>query len=675
MLRGHVLPDHPLEPRRGGRQRRFQTLASRARDSVRDVLTGDLVTNPNAAATVSAYTWIVNLAYYFLLEGFGGASLGKRMFGLRVTSADGLPASLASIAIRNAVFFSPAVLMLLLVLAGLPAQVANFDAIRPLLGLAFLAVMCSSMRRHNGWATLYDQASRTRVVAVAKAPVTARRSATAPDVVDELRSKPALRQPYGPFTAVSEAWAHSDGSLLWGFDPVLRRKVWIRSLPSGNPPIDAARRDTGREGRLFWLTGQRSAGNGAANWDAFEAPDGEPFLAETGPTSSWATVKLWLLQLAEELSASVREGSLPPLALDRVWVRSDGRLVLLDFPAPGTRVESESKDLTPVRLLWAVANHGLRGSGTSPLTLDAIPLHARALVNQWSGPEAPSLEEAHRYLRGIATAPSSVTRWRRAVPIAVTAAPIVLLVALALTIIPTLFRFIQSDSARMLQMIESLHMPNPPASSNLANPEFRRAFEIYLVGTYGAALNDDALWNSTLVSGLLDRRATAIAILQRHPNVSAEELARAAEIVGPNLERSGQRADANRGPNVAYIIVGSLAAFSTMFVVICCLVSSALLPGGIGARLLGLAVVTHDGAEIGRIHSIVRSAVAWLPAIVWLVWVSGSPRIQGFVPTRAEQLWPAGVAIGVVFLGALWAVVRPTRGVHDRLFGTWVVPR
>jgi hypothetical protein len=589
------------------------------------------------------------------------------VLGLRVKSADGLPASPASVAIRTALFFSPSALMLILVLAEWPTSPVNLDAIRPLLGFLFLAVLCSSMRRRNGWATLPDLVSRTRVVAVAKVAVAARRSAATPDSIEAPRSK---TQQYGPFTAVSEAWAHHDGSLLWGFDPVLRRKVWIRSFPAGTPAVDTARRDTGREGRLFWLTGQRSAGNGAANWDAFEAPDGEPFLAITEP--GWAAVKPWLLQLAEELFASAREGSLPKLALDRLWIRSDGRLVLLDFPAPGTRDVAEAQHLTPVGLLWAVANHGLRASGSS-LAPDAIPLHARALLRNWSGPEAPSLDEARRHLSSIAAAPSTTERWRRAVPIAITASPIVLAVALALTIVPAFLRLIQSDSTRMLEMIESLHNPNPPESSRLADPEFRRNLEIYLAGRFGAALNDDAFWNSPLASRLRDRRATAIAILERHPAVSAEELARAAKVVGADLPR--REPSGNRGPNVANIIVGALGAISTLFVLICSLVSAVLLPGGVGARLLGLAVVTRDGAEIGRARSLARSAAAWLPVIVWLSWLATSPRIQGFVPTHAAQLWPAGVALGMVLLGAVWVVVRPTRGIHDWLTGTWVVPR
>jgi hypothetical protein len=33
------------------------------------------------------------------------------------------------------------------------------------------------------------------------------------------------------------------------------------------------------------------------------------------------------------------------------------------------------------------------------------------------------------------------------------------------------------------------------------------------------------------------------------------------------------------------------------------------------------------------------------------------------------------VPIGLFLLGVVWALVHPTRGLQDRLAGTWLVPR
>jgi hypothetical protein len=52
-----------------------------------------------------------------------------------------------------------------------------------------------------------------------------------------------------------------------------------------------------------------------------------------------------------------------------------------------------------------------------------------------------------------------------------------------------------------------------------------------------------------------------------------------------------------------------------------------------------------------------------------------APRVQGFVPTPQFPLAATIVTVGVLALGALWTIVRRTRGPHDLLMRTWVVPR
>jgi hypothetical protein len=159
-----------------------------------------------------------------------------------------------------------------------------------------------------------------------------------------------------------------------------------------------------------------------------------------------------------------------------------------------------------------------------------------------------------------------------------------------------------------------------------------------------------------------------------HARVSDDEVARASETLRAELSR-------NRAPGsgdimqVAGIIISALAAFSLGLVILCSLVSAVLVRGGIVTRLLGLAAVDWHGREIGRLRSLLRTALAWLPALVWLAYLGISPRVQGFVPTPNAPL--VGMTITLVLLGAgaIWTIARPTRGPHDRLAGTWVVPR
>jgi hypothetical protein len=118
-----------------------------------------------------------------------------------------------------------------------------------------------------------------------------------------------------------------------------------------------------------------------------------------------------------------------------------------------------------------------------------------------------------------------------------------------------------------------------------------------------------------------------------------------------------------------------MSALALVVAMVCSFVSSVLVPGGIVTRLLGLAVVGDDGREIGRSRSFVRVILAWLPVLVWGGWLLASPKLQGWVPAPRAPLLSAGLALAVLGVGACWTVVRPWRGPHDRVAGTWVVPR
>src|SRR6185503_20064801 len=75
------------------------------------VITGETVQTPT-----NPWTWLVNLAYFFVLEARWGASLGKRLFGLRLSSpgGSGWPMRVAR---RTIVFHIPWLVIALLLLA------------------------------------------------------------------------------------------------------------------------------------------------------------------------------------------------------------------------------------------------------------------------------------------------------------------------------------------------------------------------------------------------------------------------------------------------------------------------------------------------------------------------------------------------------------------------------
>jgi uncharacterized RDD family membrane protein YckC len=87
--------------------------------------------------------------------------------------------------------------------------------------------------------------------------------------------------------------------------------------------------------------------------------------------------------------------------------------------------------------------------------------------------------------------------------------------------------------------------------------------------------------------------------------------------------------------------------------------------------IFGLAVVNAKGERADISNLFVRWAIVWLPlflpmSLVALLIKEGQPA-AGFISALVVlSLW-----IGA----AVYAVIHPHRGLHDRLAGTWVVRR
>jgi uncharacterized RDD family membrane protein YckC len=633
--------------------------------------TNVLMENP----TAGIWTSFVSPAYYFLLEGIWGRSPGKWMLGLRVASLDGTRAGWRKILCRVTVFSLPSLLMMALAVTGVLTPENSPQGLRTAISMTLLLAIYVTARKGNGWAGLHDLQSGTRVVT--SVPLAFRRAAkpaVAPSLAEVVTAPKSRR--YGPFIVTPDAIEPaSSGRLIAGFDPILRRQVWIRSVSAGTPPIDSARRDLGRPERLYWLTGKRSS---TENWDAFEAPDGVCLLKHAAESVDWPLLKLWLTDLVHELRAATKDGSLPELALDRVWIRSDQRLVLLDFPAPGSDTSPHPKArerLSPIELLSAVARFGLSRNVPATTHLPLLPLTTRRLLDRLTSNHPPSLDEAQRLLADALRTPDKVQRWRRTVPIALSAAPSFVLILLVILLLPLLAGFL-GQNAEMIGALELLRV-NPPTGSRFADPEFRQTFEIYVAGRYGADLVSDEFWKGPVMQRLSDRRKFAEEIVARHPSVTPEELARVRQIVEPEIQRIQRTRNRDRG-NIAgmgAIMAQALTWMTLLGAVALSLASAAIVPGGIMTRFMGLAVVTRDGTEISRLRSVARTLIAWSPVLVWLAFLAAAPRIQGWVPNPSSPLSIAIPTLGVLVIGAVWAVAQPARGLHDRVAGAWIVPR
>jgi hypothetical protein len=528
---------------------------------------------------------------------------------------------------------------------------------------------------------VHDLVSGTRVVVGAGAARLTSRGTAAGEAVPAGPRISTIR--VGPFD-VGAGVTSSDGTMLAeGFDPVLRRRVWIHVVTPETPALDPVRRDVARPGRLRWLTGRR---DGRERWDAFEAPDGQPLDALPRGSIAWRSAKTWLVDLAAELQASAAEKSLPVLALDRVWVRADDRAVLLDFPvrmadrspaSAGTPAAS-APIADPVTFLSVVMARVDDGLAREPRQRGpaGAPLSALTLMREWAAGRLPaSLADAHAVLTRAAAAPDEVPRMRRAVPVALAALPVALAMAAAMAIAPVC-RLIGSLSLYEITQLLPKVVAADEGRADAAAVEHARAIEVYLAGRYSRELTDPVLWNNRGMRSLAALRRTASRIVADHPAVTPEDLARARARLAPDLAKIAGEFQ-SQGPALAQAertASAALLALGMALGLVASLISALAVPGGLLARLLGLAVVDANDREIGRLRSAVRVLVAWSPFIA-MVLLLGSDPLGRLQASPVSPLVIVGIPIAILAAGAAWTIARPARGLHDLVAGTRTVNR
>jgi hypothetical protein len=103
------------------------------------------------------------------------------------------------------------------------------------------------------------------------------------------------------------------------------------------------------------------------------------------------------------------------------------------------------------------------------------------------------------------------------------------------------------------------------------------------------------------------------------------------------------------------------------------LVWAALMRGGWLLRLFGMAVAQFDSRRGERWRCGLRAAMAWLPATAFLL---AATWIRDSALGLAWLCWVNWAAALVAILSALpLAVASPARLPHDRMAGTWLVPK
>lgn len=325
--------------------------------------------------------------YWAIAEHFFGFTLGKRACRLSVVSGDGSRPGIARALIRALCWTIPiAVLFTLRVIDASPATSTLTSAA---LVLAFLLPAVN--RREPK--LLHDLLTDTRVVMKPRRP---HRSHSL--VVPQPLPTTEHRQ-IGPYDIIGAVGATDSGELLLGFDPRLKRHVWIHMFSRGVGAIPPMPHEMNPPTRLRWLNGQRTA---TANWDAYEAPSGSSILALTAPVP-WSALRGWLLDVISDFKTSANHRT-ATWSLASVWITTDNRAKLLDFSLVD-QLPSAIAD-SPVHFLRLVADHSL---GTTAPT--ALPLSGFRVVRRLRQGDA-RLDELEALTTGSVDVDDRVT-WRQ----------------------------------------------------------------------------------------------------------------------------------------------------------------------------------------------------------------------------------------------------------------------
>ncbi len=677
--------------------------------------------------------------YFVVCERLWGGTPGKRFLRLRVrTLAGGDPPSWGRALLRCATFYALFNLGTLTVLPWLfgrdfraaENQVAFMVGgllVCPGLTLLGIGLLLSTARRRNGWRMLHDLASGTRVVQLPPA-TTGRTAGTLAAGGGDLTRPADLPERVGPYPVTGALLWGEDVRVLRGEDRALGRPVLLWLRPLGAAPLGADRRGCARPARLRWLA---AGEQGDWRWDAFPAPAGRPLadvVAERGPYP-WPEARQFLEQLAEELAAAEGDQTLPDsLEVAQLWVQPGGGALLLDPPlrpaeeARTPPVESAPPSTFTLGQPLRTGGEGSEEAAPAPdralalagqaavLALEGwprprarrvrapLPEHAARLLGRLLGEKHP-YRDAEAFRAELASThekPAEVTRARRAAHLAVLAValyfslfscclgPVVMGTVGPTSLTPLLILSEQEDEGRrVLRGLEEA-AAGDFASGILSPQPLARPAAVY-------RLHADLELCERLRDKINRVEGERLARLARGNQLGqtfqfgdpfSRQEAKPAEAGTDFRAEAGrwlQREDALRLETVFGVIGLVLPALGLLVAV----GWAGIFRGGLTYYLLGLSLVRPDGRRAGRLRCAWRALLVWGPLTALLLavaalelwhWSLVVPDARSPSVTAVVE-WLRRTSIGVLVAYPVLAVCFPRRCLHDRLAGTYLVPR
>jgi eukaryotic-like serine/threonine-protein kinase len=622
-------------------------------------------------------TMVAIPAYFIVLEGRGGRSLGKRLFGLRVcTQGTTDPPGLMRAAIRTAIFFFLFILTVSQVRFFLDkiesdrALNATMSNLLPF--LAGLTLLIAPMRRSNDYRGLHEQLSGTCVRRRPQITRPLRLQSQRNDRLEELPFRAAAFPATLGNYAIQRAKPVENGWVALGTDPLLSRRILFRLDAESSPTV--LKPAESRPTRLWALgSGTTTVAGQPHRWTAYVAPAGAPLKDVVGPDSvvRWPEARPILRGILEELAVSQREQSLSDrLSPDQFWVQPDGKWQLVDGPLGIDPVVPRTdwfRQITTTLLEGAPPESADDRSGTDRIRAP-LPVHVNGWTRQLFDPKATP-ESLARTLDATSHRSSRVThigRFTQLIILLFCVGPGLLLMWEYAVFYRTnqIFNVDEyPERAMRLQGANRLlgEIRNDPETlARNTAPEYAIAakdpdFPRRLQAAYDREW--DVFSSQLPPMNQLERLAFRGWSDLLGIAVSREEILRFAEEEPlPPLPPLEDMESSTIGALMLIPAFWGLCAF--------------LFRGSLSYWLTGHALQNVRGGPAKRWKCLLRSLAVWLPLSL-LLSASVVALVDGFTVALTLWLIAGGLMLAMPPL-ALW---NPERGPHDRLLGTWLVPR
>ena len=206
-----------------------------------------------------------------------------------------------------------------------------------------------------------------------------------------------------------------------------------------------------------------------------------------------------------------------------------------------------------------------------------------------------TIDAVRAALARLLVLPDWVSRRRRAAS-CVLPGLVLLFTALIVSAILTMFRTRTADIPEVLHWLDERHaleqFPVTPLEPR------RQALDLYLGGVHGSELRSGALWASQAGRTRAALRPLAQQILGAHPQVSAADLARAMDVLQPEIEQYRQRR--RSFPTIRAGDAVAVLAVQFLGMAMLAAASGFATRGGIVLRFFGVTVVTMVGERAAR---------------------------------------------------------------------------